>query len=342
MRRFMRFAAILAIAGLAMLPLLRTNARAQESQSPILQSPLTVTDGDSHIHIFPTIRGTNTLTPFFVDAGPLNYHGGPIMPNITTFAIFWVPAKLQNGAPTGMSASYRPILKRLLTDYPAHGIDNNNTQYSQAIGTTTATYIHNSGKFGGAFVDTSPYPASGCIDSATPGNCLTDAQIRKEIEKVVALKGWPVGLSNMFLLFTSSGEGSCINSSNANCSYASGGYCGYHSNIGTKPGTAIIYSNEPYGETTVCQVPFAPSPNGDPAADAAATVASHEITEAATDPLLNAWYTSFGDEIGDLCAYDYGTLEWDSGTANEMWNGHFYLLQREFDNHVGGCVQVGP
>ncbi len=28
--------------------------------------------------------------------------------------------------------------------------------------------------------------------------------------------------------------------------------------------------------------------------------------------------------------------------ANEMWNGDFYLLQQEFDNHVGGCVQVGP
>jgi len=25
-----------------------------------------------------------------------------------------------------------------------------------------------------------------------------------------------------------------------------------------------------------------------------------------------------------------------------MWNGDFYLLQQMFDNHVGGCVQVGP
>jgi len=25
-----------------------------------------------------------------------------------------------------------------------------------------------------------------------------------------------------------------------------------------------------------------------------------------------------------------------------MWNGNFYEVQQEFDNHVGGCVQLGP
>lgn len=341
MRKLIGLAASLVIAGLAMSPLLRTNARAQESQSALTQSPLTVTDGDSHIHIFPTIGGAKALAPLVVDTGPLEYNGGPIMSSVTTFAIFWIPATLQDGGPTGMSTAYRPLLKRLLTDYPGHGIDNNNTQYFQTSG--IPTFIHNAGKFGGAFVDTSHYPVSGCADPATPGNCLTDAQIRKEIKKVIALKGWPVGLNSMFLLFTSSGEGSCIDSSNAHCAYAApGGYCGYHSNIGTKPKTAIIYSNEPYGDTTVCQVSLAPSPNLDPVADAAATVASHELTEATTDPLGNAWFSSFGNEIGDLCAYKYGTLTWDSTNANEMWNGNFYLLQQEYDNHVGDCVQVGP
>ena len=41
-------------------------------------------------------------------------------------------------------------------------------------------------------------------------------------------------------------------------------------------------------------------------------------------------------------AYNYGALTWDSGNANEMWNGDPYVLQQMFDNHVGGCVQVGP
>jgi len=52
-------------------------------------------------------------------------------------------------------------------------------------------------------------------------------------------------------------------------------------------------------------------------------VATHELTEAITDPLLNAWYDAALNEIGDLCAYQYGTNTWDSARANQMWNGHF-------------------
>ena len=87
----------------------------------------------------------------------------------------------------------------LLADYPFHGIDNNNTQYFQTVGSTT-TYILNAGSFGGFAVDTSPYPASGCTDSFTLGNCITDAQIQAEIQKVMASKGWTGGLKNQFLL----------------------------------------------------------------------------------------------------------------------------------------------
>jgi hypothetical protein len=58
------------------------------------------------------------------------------------------------------------------------------------------------------------------------------------------------------------------------------------------------------------------------------------ISESITDPLLNAWFTSGGFEIGDLCAYDYGTNASDSGNANQAWNGNFYELQTEFDYHA--------
>ena len=49
--------------------------------------------------------------------------------NATTYAIFWLPAKLQNGTPTSISLLYRLLIRKFLTDYPGHGIDNNNTQY---------------------------------------------------------------------------------------------------------------------------------------------------------------------------------------------------------------------
>src|SRR5216684_4761878 len=242
---------------------------------------------------------------------------------------------LQTGAPTSMSATYPPIVKRMLRDYPGHGIDNNNTQYFQIVSGIT-TYIHNTGTWGGAFVDTSPYPASVCTDPQTPGNCLTNTQLQHEIKKVLALKGWTGGINHLFLLFTSEGEGSCISSSSTVCAYnPPNGYCGYHSAFFNAVGSPIIYANEPYGELTHCQAPSIPSPNGDAVADAAASIAAHEVTESITDPLPGSgWVTASGNEIGDLCAYNYGILTWASGNANEMWNGDFFVLQQMFDNRV--------
>jgi len=73
--------------------------------------------------------------------------------------------------------------------------------------------------------------------------------------------------------------------------------------------------------------------------DIAATALSHELTEAITDPLLNAWYgTDLGHEIGDLCAYYYGYESWGGGLANEFWdNLRGGELRRVplFHSHIG-------
>jgi hypothetical protein len=101
----------------------------------------------------------------------------------------------------------------------------------------------------------------------------------------------------------------------------------------------------PYANPSYCYDPSAGQhdPSGDIPSDANVNVTSHEITEATTDPELNAWWdTANGQEIGDLCAWKFGTADWDSSLANQMWNGHFYDLQMEYDNHTCACVKVGP
>jgi hypothetical protein len=299
-----------------------------------------LTPAGGRVHLMPTVKGAAALAKAFADNGPLLYHGGPIMQTAKLYSIFWVPPTLQNGRLTSIPLHYAQLQVGLLVDYPFHGIDNINTQYYQIVGSTT-TYILNAGSFGGFAVDSSPYPASGCTDSFTPGNCITDAQIQAEIQKVMASKGWTGGLNNMFLLYTSSGEGSCTDATSTSCAYTL--YCAYHGSIGTSP--PIIYANMPFGDLSACQRPGTPSPNGDPVADEVTSTASHEVSESITDPLLNAWFTAQGNENGDLCAYNYGVNTWTSmvtNDANEMWNGHFYEVQQEFDNHTSGCVQVGP
>jgi len=302
-------------------------------------SPYRVTSETGTVHIYPTPelsrqikaqQGTNAL-------GVLSYHGGPVMTGENLYAIFWIPPTLQNGNATSLTTTYQNLTKRFLNDYPYHGIANNSTQY---YSTTSGTkYFVAKGGLAGSYVDTNPYPASGCSDSVTPGNCITDAQLQAEITRVMTLKGWTGGLNKMFLVFTSSGEGSCSGSS---CAYTQ--YCAYHGYFGATS-APTIYANQPYADPTYCYAPLngQKDPSGDIASDANVNVTSHEITEANTDPELNAWWdNSTGSEIGDLCAWSFGVNGWDGTLANQMWNGHFYDLQTEYDNHSGTCVQVGP
>jgi hypothetical protein len=319
----------LTIAGALLCLLLQVSSLAQEENSPYR-----VTDDQGNtVHIFPTPSMSGTMS---APTGALSYHGGPIMPSVTTYVIFWVPPRLQNGNPTSLSATYENLVKRFMADYPGHGIANNSTQYYSVISGVNH-YFLNAGSFAGYYLDTNPYPASGCTDPDTPGNCITDAQLRTEIARVLTLKGWTSGLGKMYLVFTSQGEGSCMGSS---CAYTA--YCAYHGYYGSAS-SPVIYGNEPYADPNHCYAGTQHDPSGDKPSDAAVNIASHEITEANTDPELNAWWdTANGEEIGDLCAWSFGTNSWDSGLANQMWNGNFYDLQLEYDNHVSGCVQVGP
>ncbi len=307
------------------------------------------------IHIRPpnsnVSRAVGAVNAPLTIYGPsFSYNGGPVVTTAAIYTIFWVPSTLQNGKATKMSKAYINLQNRFVADYPGHGIDNNNTQYYQVVNGVNQ-YIHNSGRFAGTFTDTSPYPASGCTDTVTPGNCITDAQLQDETEKVIASQGWPSGsLTAVYLVFTSTGEGSCFDSTSTECAFTD--YCAYHSNWGTAA-APIIYANLPYGYTSYCQDPDAPSPNNNPDAETSTTNAVHELTESITDPEGTAWYDQSGNEIADDCydgiaADDYGTNSWDGGLANEMWNGHFYELQGMWDVHMaqpetgGLCVWLGP
>ena len=303
-------------------------------------SPYRVSGETGTVHIMPTpeysqqikLQQGNHIAP-----GVLSYHGGPIMHGVTLYAIFWIPAHLQDGTGTSLSSKYQSVTKSFLGDYPAHGITNNSTQYNQG-----AFYFKGAGALAASYVDTDPYPSSGCHDAVTGINCITDAQLQAEIQHVMTLKGWTGNLNKMFLVFTSTGEGSCFDGTSSSCAYTN--YCAYHGFFGS-PTSPTIYANQPYADPNFCYASGngQRSPNNDTPSDANVNVASHEITEANTDPELNAWWDSAnGEEIGDLCAWSFGSNTWDTGLANQMWNGRFYDLQLEYDNHTSSCVQVGP
>jgi hypothetical protein len=273
-------------------------------------------------------------------ASNLLYHGGPVMQKMSnTYAIFWEPNKLQNGDPAFVAQGYNAGIIRYFKDVGGQGLYNINTQYYQVVGGQQQN-IKNVSTFAGSWVDTQSYPASGCNDPATPGNCLSDAQIRAEVTHAQQVNGWSGSPTNGFFVFTSGGEGSCFGSGGS-CAFTT--YCGYH---GFFSGT--MYANMPYGATHTAaprlrifctRTGLFPNQRD---LDMETNILSHEHIEMVTDPALNAWYDSSGQEIGDLCVYNYGTRDEDNGKANQDWNGHFYLLQQEWDNHISGCAQDGP
>ena len=330
------------------------DVKPQQAEALGLVPKLTLSDSSGHaIHILPTpaVVAQRAKYGLGVHAAPkggsapaLTYHaGGSIMPYQLVYLIFWAPGHLQSGATTGFSAKYGTVDYLHAAWVPDNGLNNLATQYYQTIGGVTS-YIVNGGYLSGVYVDSGALPASGCTDSYTPSNCITDAQIRAEVAHVMSVNGWTGGMNKIFILFTSSGEGSCFDSTNASCAYAQ--YCAYHGYF-SSGGQNVIYANMPYAYPPRCQNGSETSPNGDALADAETSPTSHEMIEAVTDPLLNAWFDdSNGEEIGDLCAYNYGTNTWTNPangiTANQSWNGWYFEDQQEYNNHTASCAQVGP
>jgi hypothetical protein len=309
-------------------------------------SRLTVRRSGGVAHVLPTVavaaarKAAAAKLGIHLASPPLLYHGGPIMyPKLQIYMIFWAPSKLQTGGSTGFYPKYATVEAYLSAFLPGHSLLNIATQYYQTIGTSTV-FVPNAGAYVGYYADTASYPASGCTDSTTPGNCITDAQIQAEIAKVMRINGWTGGINKIFLFFTSLGEGSCFDSTSTSCAYTQ--YCAYHSYF-MSGGTPIIYANQPYANASTCRAPGQTMPNGVDG-DLAANTTSHELIEAITDPLLNAWFDSSGNEIGDLCNFVFGTNTWQepSAAGNQMWNGFVFELQQEYDNNAGACASAGP
>lgn len=270
-------------------------------------------------------------------SGPalLQYWGGAVMRTNTTYAIFWLPSgtTLSYG---GNNSGYEAAIAQFLGDV-AHdsgtaanvfGLD---TQYYDTLSGGQTPIAYNS-TFGGYAVATDPLPSKQCSDG-TDLYCVTDAQLQTELKSVIAAKGWPQDTSHAYFVFTPAGLGSC---SGTMCSY--GSYCAYH---GAFTGTAgrILYGNEPwlYGHSGCDTGQY---PNGGQA-DPTINVLSHELSEAITDPVPNfGWLDSTGSEIGDKCAWTFGTLSGTKGSQyNETINTHHYVLQEEFDNKSATCQQ---
>lgn len=306
-------------------------------------------------------------------SGSLDYNGGPVMRTNKVYTIYWQPSGYQ--FPSGYSAEINGYFKNLQA---TRGTNTNvydvPTQYYQRNSSGTQ-YVENNTTFAGTALDTDALPPLdpvNCPDTpvaatnggtnapSTTAGCVTDQQLQQEISAVVKREGWPVSNNTEFFMYTAPNIGTCFPASVGEsaggiqttvtaplCSFSY--FCAYHSSyydstINTN--SQVIYANMPYaaqtaGNPVTCDEQS--YPNGNPA-DPEISVTSHEHIESITDPFGTSWWDSnpndsaYGDEIGDMCAWDFGNLYGPAGAQySQTINGSHYLMQTEWDNSTGGC-----
>ena len=247
------------------------------------------------------------------------YHGGPVMNGTTNvYAIFWEPSS------NPVSANYNSLITRYFNDVGSSSLYQIAQQYAGTNGAPTGSQL------AGSWVDTGSYPTS--------SGTVLDTDIQNEITHAQQVKGWQSTPNNIFFVFTGQNENLCIDSTQTTC--ASNTFCAYHSYFGANN---TLYAAMPYAASFFCNPEAAPGvagPNNNDA-DQTINVTSHEQMEAATDPLLNAWYDDSQqtiNEIGDKCAWLFGPS--DTNSADVSWNGDGYILQQEWNNSISGCSLV--
>ena len=278
---------------------------------------------------------------------PMNYHGGPVLRQVNTYAIFWDPG---NEAP--FPSSFESGVEQYLQDVAnASGSPDNQysvlAQYGDSSG--PGTYAQ---KYGGAYIDTDPYPPDGGAGGCSPGQatpdppagytyCLTDAQVQGELSNVIASNGWPVSTHAIYFVLLPAGIDECeTNSAQADDNgCADSNFCSYHSFFGT--GQPPLYDVMPWADVPGCQSGYSPNGSGgnDPLDDQL-TLMSHEQSETITDPFGNAWWDANGEEVADRCLDPdwFGSL---GGVLpdqyNELIDGDQYILQGNYSNDGETC-----
>ncbi len=260
----------------------------------------------------PTGKGWGTAGAGVPSSRPkrgngINYHNGPVMLNTVHVYYIWY------GSWSSGSAEV-PILEDLAGTIGGTPYFHINTTYYNA----SNQHVSGNVAFQGA-----------TMTPAYLGNSLSDGQIKTVVSDAIA-GGLPKDTNAVYFVLTSSD----VTASSGFCTQ----YCGWHTH-GTISGSDIKYSfvGNPLRCPSSCQAQNT-GPNGTSGADGMASIISHELEEAVSDPDLNAWYDNRGYENADKCAWTFGsTTTLPNGSQTNMsFGGHDWLIQQNWVNASGG------
>jgi hypothetical protein len=265
-------------------------------------------DGRGNRSLQTPPRGAGNASGAAAVAGNgISYHGGPVMLGTTHVYYIWYGNWNGNSAPT--------ILQDLATNIAPSPYFNINTTYSDSV----PNLVTNKVTFGGS-----------TTDNYSRGTALTDSDIQTIVTNAIEANRLPVDFSGIYFVLTSAD----VNETTGFCTR----YCGWHT-YGVIKNTNIKYSfvGNPDRCPSACEAQST-GPNGNAGADGMASVIAHELEESVTDPELNAWYDSSGNENADKCAWTFGSTygAGNGAQANMHLGNRDFLIQRNWVNASGG------
>ena len=231
----------------------------------------------------------------------IDYHGGPLLTAGPNVHIIWYG---------NWSSGDQAILTNLAQNLGGSPYFNINSTYYNGSNVHVANHVSYAGS---------------AADNYSRGTSLSDS----DIEAIVAAQN-PTDTNGVYMVVTAAD----VDETSGMCTQ----YCGWHTDA-TINGRDIKYAfiGNPARCPSACTNGTA-APNGSVGADGAASIFSHELEEATTDPDLNAWYDRRGEENADKCAWTFGATYTTSngGTANMNLGGRDYLIQQNWVNGGGG------
>ena len=242
-----------------------------------------------------------------VSSNGIDYHGGPLMVSGPNVYYIWYGNWSGNSATT-------------ILPYVAQGIGGSdyfkiNTTYYNGSKTPVANVVNYLGS---------------TTDNYSQGKALSDSSVQAIVSNAIGSGKLKKDTNAVYFVLTSED----VNETSGFCTQ----YCGWHTH-GTIAGSDIKYAfvGNPDRCPSACEAQSI-SPNGNAGADGMASIISHELEEATTDPDLNAWYDRRGQENADKCAWTFGsTSTLPSGAKyNVTFAGSMFLIQQNWVNAGGG------
>jgi hypothetical protein len=223
-------------------------------------------------------------------------HGGEVLPTSHVYAVYWGPSGFPPDIQTGLTDFFSRFGNNKYSNILAQYFRN------PAITTTSSAFIAD------AF-DTSSPPFKG------PSVSTIASEICAQINLGSGVK---LDSDGVYFAITSNFP------KGAN-------FCAWHS-LGTCNGQPIpvVYLPNLTG-VSGCEIGGASGNSYSIAAQSMANVAAHELSEVITDPQLNAWFDSGGQEVGDKCAWQFASAVTLGSTS--------WQLQEEWSNANSGCIQ---